>query len=200
MSYGDGPGVDTEQLIKELLQESGWGLKELRKAADEGRAPLLENGDHTDDLRVVDFQVHHPNHQTRYVESKGKAEPVYYGIEDEWRHGWEKVQHDDYVEFATSFTDCPVYVFVYEWERGVILRQRVRDLTPVQTEAVDYGDGTMVYFRRDEFDVVTDDVSQFSSGFGQTGLVRDDIDLSPFGLEPGGQAGLTDFTGVGSDD
>jgi hypothetical protein len=48
-------------------------------------------------------------------------------------------------------------------------------------------------FRRESFDVVTDDVGQYSTGFGQSGLVKEDIDLDAFGDQPADQAGLRDF-------
>lgn len=196
--YGDGAGVDSEELVKELLQQSGWSVKELRKAADRGRAPLLEN-EVADSLRLVDFQVHCKAYRTHYVEVKSKQRPVEYGIADEYRHGWEKSQFDDYVKFANSYTNDPVYVFVHERDSGVILRQRVRNMDVVGQNADSGAYGTsepIVYFRREDFDVVTDDVSQYSTAFGQSGLVKEDIDLSPFGNEPGGQSGLADFGGV----
>lgn len=198
--YGDGPGVDSEELVKELLQKSGWAVKELRKAADGGSAPMLEN-EIEESLRVVDFQVHHSDYSTHYVEVKSKAEAVYYGIEDELRHGWEKSKHDDYQKFQRTYTECPVYIFVHERETGVILRRRLRNLSVVQ-EITDqaklrpYGaDEPICVFRRDEFDTVTDDVSQYSASFGQAGLVGDDINLSPFGHQSRDNGSLFDFGG-----
>lgn len=199
--YGDGPGINSEELVKELVQKSGWCVKELRKAADSGRAPLLEN-EVEDSLRLVDFQVHCQQYRTHYIEVKSKANAIHYGIEDEYRHGWERSQHEDYVEFAKKYTDDPVYVFVHEREAGVILRQRVRNMSVVEETADEGAFGTdepMVFFRRDGFDVVTDDVSQYAAGFGQAGLVDNDISLSPFGNDLGGQAGLDEFGGVGDD-
>jgi hypothetical protein len=198
-SYGGGPGENSEELVKELLQKAGWSVKELRKASDRGRAPMLEGSE----LRLVDFQVHNDGRRTRYVEVKSKEHAIEYGIKDEYRHGWEQASHDDYREFARQYTQDPVYVFVHERSSGVILRQRVRNLSPVQTmqdgdrlSAYNTSD-PIVFFRRNEFDTVTDDVSQYLSGFGQTGIVDGDVDLSPFGEETNGQAGLSDFGGVG---
>jgi len=118
--YGDGPGVDSEELVKEVLQKSGWSVKELRK--------------------------------------------------------------------------------IHEGNNGIILRQRVLDMSAVSqvTDVDAFGTSDpMVFFRRDDFEVVTDNVSQFSAGFGQGGIAKSDVDLSPFGHEDGGQAGLGDFGGVG---
>ena len=195
--YGGGPGENSEKLIKELLKRSGWSVKELRKASDGGRAPILEGSQ----LRLVDLQVHNSGRCTRYVEVKSKSQPIKYGIKNERRHGWEKCKHNDYQAFAREYTEDPVYVFVHERTTGVILRQRVRSLTPVQTlEDSDrlnaYNTSEpMVFFRRDEFDVVTDDVSQYLSGFAQSGIVNGQVDLSPFGEERGGQSGLDEFGG-----
>lgn len=196
--YGGGPGENSEELVKELLQEAGWSVKELRKASDRGRAPMLEG----DGLRLVDFQVHNTGCRTRYVEVKSKESAIEYGIKNEYRHGWEQANHEDYKQFAYQRTQDPVYVFVHERDTGVILRQRVRDMSVVQR----MDDGSklrayntsepIVFFRRDGFDVVTDDVSQYLSGFGQSGIVDADIDLDPFGEEPDGQAGLGEFGGA----
>jgi len=197
--YGDGPGVDSEELVKEVLQKSGWSVKELRKAADGGRAPLLQN-EVDDSLRLVDFQTHSKAYQTHYVEVKYKDKPVPYGKEgNELRHGWEKPKFDDYVEFARTYTNDPVYVFIHEGDNGVILRQKVLDMSAVSqvTDADAFGTSdAMVFFRREDFEVVTDNVSQFSAGFGQGGIAKSDVDLSPFGHEDGSQAGLGDFRGV----
>lgn len=199
--YGDGPGIDSEELVKELLQKSGWAVKELRKAADGGMAPLLEN-EIDDSLRVVDFQAHHSDYSTHYVEVKSKEEAVYYGIEDELRHGWERSKHEDYVDFRRTYTECPVYVFVHERETGIILRQRVRELSIAQeitdqSKLIPYGaDEPICVFRRDDFDTVTDDVSQYSTGFAQSGLVKDDINLSPFGHESRDNGSLFDYGGA----
>jgi hypothetical protein len=193
--YGGGPGENSEEMVKELLQRSGWSVKELRKASDPNRAPMLEG----DGLRLVDFQVHNDGQRTRYVEVKSKNEAIYYGIEDEHRHGWEQVQHDDYTEFARENTEDPVYVFVHERNTGVVLRQRVRNLPVVQriddeSKLGAYNtDEPIVVFRRQNFDVVTDDVSQYLAGFGQSGIVKKDIDLCPFGEDTDGQSGLQDF-------
>jgi hypothetical protein len=195
--YGGGPGENSEELVKELLQKSGWSVKELRKASDHGRAPMLEG----EDLRLVDFQVHGAGRRTRYVEVKSKERAIPFRKADEKRHGWEKANHEDYKRFAYRLTEDPVYVFVHERETGVILRHRVRDLSTRQ-EIVDedklraYNTSEpIVVFCRDDFDVVTDDVSQYVSAFGQTGIDDGDVDLSPFGEEPDGQSGLTDFGG-----
>lgn len=154
-----------------------------------------------DSLRLVDFQTHNDTYGTHYVEVKSKGDPIEFGVEDELRHGWEKDKHDDYVRFARVFTDDPVYVFIHERKSGVILRQRVRDLSIAQ-EITDeskldiFGaDCPMYMFRRDDFEVVTDDIGQYSTGFGQSGLLQGDIDLSPFGHDDDDQSGLDDFGG-----
>jgi len=198
--YDDGgPGIESEELVKELLQKSAWPVKELRKASD-GGAPMLENKV-DNSLRLVDFQTHNDTYGTHYVEVKSKGDPIEFGIENELRHGWEKNKHDDYIRFARKYTDDPVYVFVHERKSGVILRHRVRDLSIVQ-EITDKSklaafdaDVPMYMFRRDDFEVVTDDVSQYSTGFGQSGLLQNDIDLSPFGHNIRDQFRLADFGG-----
>jgi hypothetical protein len=195
--YGGGPGENSEELVKELLQESDWSVKELRKASDDGYAPMLEGTD----LRLVDFQVHDAERRTRYIEVKSKKEAVYFGVEDEHRHGWEQAQHSDYIRFSREFTEDPVYVFVHERDTGVILRQRLRNLSPVQRIddeaklAAYNSDEPMVVFARDDFEIVTDDVSQYFAGFGQTGIVKEDIDICPFGDDSRDQFGLSDFGG-----
>lgn len=195
--YGGGPGENSEELVKELLQQSGWSVKELRKASDDGYAPMLEGTD----LRLVDFQVHDSERRTRYIEVKSKAESRYFGVEDEDRHGWEQEQHTDYLTFRREFTEDPVYIFVHERKTGVILRQRLRDLSPVQriedeSKLAAYDtDEPMVMFAREDFDIVTSNVGQYISGFGQTGIVNENIDISPFGEAASGQVGLSNFGG-----
>jgi hypothetical protein len=197
--YGHGPGIKTEDLIKELLTACGWSVIETRKAADDGRAPMLEaDGGAT---RLPDFQAVRPEPGPQYVEVKSKAKPREYGIEDSLRHGYEKPKHDDYLAIAEE-SDTPLHVFVHEREPGVVLRQRVRDLTIVQTltdeETLErYFNTTepMVFFERSQFEVVTDDITQFSAGFGQSGLLDDEIDLNPFGFEPDGSQGRLDEWG-----
>lgn len=198
--YGDGPGVSSEELVKELLQECGWSVKELRKAADQGKAPLLENGI-GDSLRLVDFQTHSEDYRTHYVEVKSKKRPIKYGIENEFRHGFEKSQYEDYVEFASVYTDDPVYIFIHERDAGVLLRHRLRGLSIVDQVTDEEAFGTsqpMVYFRRAEFEIVTDDLGDFAKGFAQSGLI-DDWDFSPFGYRPGGQSDLEDFWSDGDE-
>jgi hypothetical protein len=196
--YGSGQGIDSEELIKELLQQSGWAVKELRKASDPNRAPLLKTAS-SGSCVLVDFQVHSTASKTRYVEVKSKTEPIEYGIKDELRHGYEAINHSHYEDFAANYTDDPVYVFIHETKSGVVLRQRLRDMSIAQRVTNEdkleaWGaDGPMAMFRRESFDVVTDDVGQYSTAFGQSGLVKEDIDLDAFGDQPADQAGLRDF-------
>lgn len=197
--YGDGPGIKSEELIKELLTGCGWSVIETRKAADSGRAPMLEaDGGRT---RLPDFQAVRPNPGPQYVEVKSKSDAIEYGVEDSLRHGYEKPKHDDYLAIAEE-SDTPLHVFVHERKPGVVLRQRVRDLNVVGTLT----DGStlethfnttepMVFFERSNFEVVTDDITQFSTGFGQSGLLDDEIGLNPFGFEPDGSQGRLDKWG-----
>lgn len=197
MSYGDGPGFDSEELVKELLQKSGWGVKELRKASDGNRAPLLEMD--TEGIRVPDFQAHHERHSPRYVEVKSFRDSVYYGVEDVDRHAYEERKHEDYREFQ-QMAEHPVYVFVHERKPGVILRQRIRHLSPDDWLRDDqdlrkhYGrEHDMVFFNRDQFETVTTHLADLSAGYAQDGLIKESVDISPFGLSPAstGQATLT---------
>jgi len=200
--YDGGPGEKSEELVKELLQKSGWKVKELRKAADSGRAPLLESSERRNNLRLVDFQAHNDSRQTRYIEVKSKNKARYLGVEDEHRHGWEKANHEDYQEFARTYTNDPVYIFIHERETGVILRAKLRELSVVQSlEDEDklkaYSGEPMVFFRREQFDVVTDNVDQYTMAFGQSSIVKENIDFCPFGSGSETQAGLSDFGGDG---
>jgi len=200
-TYGGGPGQMSEELVKELLQKSGWRVKELRKASDNGRAPLLESSDRDQNLRLVDFQAHNDSRDTHYIEVKSKAKARYLGVEDEYRHGWEAAQHEDYQEFARTYTNDPVYIFVHERKTGVILRAKIRELHVAQrvddeSKLRAFNGEPMVFFRREDFDVVTDNVTQYTTGFGQSSIVKEGIELSPFGGPSKGQAGLTEFGGV----
>lgn len=200
MSYGDGSGFESEELVKELLQASGWGVKELRKAADEGNAPMLEATE-IDDLRLVDFQAHHPNHPPRYVEVKSFKGPIEYGVENSLRHGYEKRKHDDYVNFQ-KMENHPVYLFVHERKPGVVIRQKIKHLSAVgflrdeqKLRRYYNREHEMLFFERSQFEKVTNNVGQYASGYGQDGLIKDDIKLSPFGLdESGDQSKLGGFS------
>lgn len=192
MTYSrDGKGFQSEELIQELLEVTGWHVVNTRKAADDGRAPLSHAED--ENIRLPDFLAHHPDHSSRYVEVKAKAKPREFRKENSVRHGWEKPQHEDYLRFD-EVVDAPVYIFVHETEPGIIRRQRVRDLSVVQ-EITDtdilrqYYDTTdhMVLFEVEQFDDVTRDVSGLSAGFGQSGLVDESVELQPFGLSHGGE-------------
>lgn len=203
MTYGDGFGFKSEQLVKELLEASGWHVVDTRKAADEGDAPLshAEKEKH----RLPDFLAHHPEKRSRYVEVKAKTEPIVYGVEDSKRHGWDTPKHDDYLSFS-KIVDAPLVVLLHEKKSGVILRKQIKKLN-VSQEMTDpdkvqkFGaDGGMVFFEREEFDVVTRDVTQFTAGYGQGGLIQEEAELDPFGTEPDSdQSGLGDFSG-GSDE
>jgi hypothetical protein len=200
MTYDGGPGSDTEELIKEMLQASGWGLKELRKAAEDGRAPMLERDVSGDNLRLPDFQAHHPDHDPRYAEVKSKRAPQEYGIEDSLRHGLDREKWEDYVRFEQMARN-PVYLFIHERRDGVVLRQQIKRLSVVQVlndedKLHAFGGEPMVFFERSQFQTVTDSVGQFRTGFAQDGLIQDNITLSPFGLATssgGGQATLGGF-------
>lgn len=204
MSYGDGIGFKSEELVQELLEVGGWHVVNTRKAADKGRAPLSQAEDRN--LRLPDFLVHHEDHPSRYVEVKAKTKPIKYGIENSWRHGWERPKHDDYLEMD-QLSDVPVIIVVHEQKSGVVLRKRVRELSIVQeitdSDQLQKYDTTenMVLFKREQFDTVTDDISSLSAGYGQSGLIADDAEISPFGLTPDGeQSGLTEFDGGDGDE
>jgi len=199
MSYGDGIGFKSEEMVQELLQAAGWHVVNTRKAADDGQAPLSHA--EAEKHRLPDFLAHHPEKQSRYVEVKAKSEPIVYGVEDSERHGWDTPKHEDYQAFA-KIVDAPFVVILHEKESGVILRQRLTRLNKVQ-EMTDpdrvrqFGaDGGMVFFEREQFETVTKNVAQFAAGYGQSGLIQDEADLDPFGTEPDGQQrGLSRFTG-----
>lgn len=196
--YDDGgPGVDSEELIKELLQKSGWGVKELRKAADGGRAPMLE-ATVSDDVRIPDFQIHHHDHSPRYVEVKSFGSSIKFGVAEEERHGFEDRKYEDYIEFQ-KLADNPVYIFIHERQEGVVLRQKIKHLRPVQVltdkdvlQRSYNRQHAMAFFKRSDFELVTNCLGQYSTAFAQDGLIEEDIELSPFGLsgEDGGQATL----------
>lgn len=206
VSYGQGPGIRSEDLVKEILQQAGWSVMETRKAADDGTAPVLEGGS-GDGLRLPDFQAQHERHGERYVEVKSKREAIYYRIEKEYRHGYEKSQHEDYLKFR-EMCGRPVYIFIHERSTGVVLRQRLRNLTTVDTVTdkdrlqIYSTDDPIVLFSRENFETVVDDVSQFLSGFAQAGLLNSDVNISPFGLDAAGsQTSLGDVgKQVNSDD
>lgn len=201
--YGSGPGVKSEDLLKEFIKNCGWSVLETRKASDPGSAPMLQaDGSGT---RLPDFQACRPGAQPQYVEVKSKQDAIEFGVEDSTRHGYERPKHRDYIEIANT-TGTPVHIFVHERKPGVILRQRVRDLDVVGTVT----DETtlkrsfnttepMVFFERSAFELVTDDITQYSEGFGQGGLLADDIDVNPFGVDPDGDQGTLDRWG-GSDE
>jgi hypothetical protein len=187
MSYGDGVGFNSEEMVKELLQTAGWGVKELRKASDNGRAPMLEKGVPDGDIRVPDFQVHHKDHTPRYVEVKSFNDYATLKVENSDRHGYAKEKHQDYLAFQREASN-PVYIFIHERSNGVVLRQKVTHLSVIDTldgsQAADhYGrDETIVFFERDQFEVVTDHLGGLSAGYAQDGLIKENTDIAPFGL------------------
>jgi len=189
-------GIQSEDLVKELLQAAGWHVVEARKASDAGRAPVTQSEENT--TRLPDFEAQHPAHTPRYVEVKEKGEAIEYGIEDQLRHGVDKCKFDDYHEFA-KLASAAVWLFVHERQSGVILRKRLRDLSVVDSsDHESFGGNTVLFFARDQFDVVTDDIGQFSAGFGQDGLIDDESDPDPFDLSTDNdQFGLHDFGGDG---
>jgi hypothetical protein len=203
MSYGDGPGIESEQLIRELITKSGWRVLETRKASDEGKAPMLQSDGGA--VRLPDFQAVRPDPAPQYVEVKSKREAIEFGVENSVRHGYERPKHRDYIEMAEA-SDTPVWLFVHERNTGVVLRQRVRDMDAVGSVTDDdtlrqsfNTTEPMLFFERDSFEVVTDDISQFGSGFGQGGLLQPEIDLNPFGYDPDGDQGTLDRWGGGDE-
>lgn len=142
-----------EKQVKQLLIDHGWTVNDVNQPLGEG-APLLEGPEgkrRLPDLRASKgYGV-----KGRYVEVKAKTNGARrFGIADEYRHGIEQPQYDDYC-LVEEETGTDLWLFIYEGDTGDLLRGKLGGLEVVQRTMKLWRDaGGAVLFRRGDFGVV----------------------------------------------
>lgn len=152
-------GDVVEELVEGLIKQSGWLQLPTRKFSDDHGhevAPMLE-GDNRKRI-MPDFYVSH-NGESAWIESKGKEGALWVTKNARYEHGIDKPNWRHYHKVKDA-TGIDVWIFVYEEDTGLLLRQEIDELDVVGTyEKDEYGpdskyDGPMVFFDKLDFDVV----------------------------------------------
>lgn len=142
---------DIEEFVEAVIKGYGWSITSPR-AIRKGGAPMIE-GPGGDNIRVPDTEATHSGRKV-YVETKGKGSASLHRKTGDPTHGIDTVAWDDYKR-ANRISGQRVYIFVYEEDKGMLLRRCIGCLHTHHTHPNGGGDGeAMTYFDRDELERV----------------------------------------------
>ena len=179
------PTRRARKLVAAFIREFGWDVSPARRTVEYW----------SPDAAIPQFHCRKAGRTPQLVAVVFKTEPWEYGMANQLRHGIGKDLWQGYHN-AEQSAGLPVWLFVHEDKSGALLRARRSELVVAQELAAADSNGAydedMVFFARDEFDVLTTDAGET----GQQHLVVEEVD-SAFGEddEPGGQPSLVGFGG-----
>jgi len=176
--YAWGFGSNAERLVFEVLQADGWSVLPAGDAGVDG-AGMLTLPD--DQARLPDILGWHEA-VPRWVEVKGKSQPIRHTKSRQLRHGINQNAWNDYRRVAGE-TGVPVELVVVESDRHSIAHAPLSELSVVDTtdagQAGNFG-SDMVFFDRQEFEIV-EEVTRFDGETFVDGEPVGEVDGRVFG-------------------